>query len=82
LREEPRLGVLGRISGPYAEEVTGDWRRLPNEELLDLFCSPNIIRVKKSRVKRPGRGDDHPPPSSAEVKEGAELHHHSPSGPL
>jgi len=34
-----------------------------------------------SGVKRPGRGDDHPPPSSAEVKEGVELYHYFPSGP-
>ena len=45
-----------------------------------MCCSPNIIRVIKSRVKRPGCGDDHPPPYSAEVKEGAELYLHSPLG--
>ena len=37
--------VLGKISGPKREEVTGDWRKFRNEELHDMCCSPNIIRV-------------------------------------
>jgi hypothetical protein len=41
--------VLGRIFGPKREEVAGDWRRLHNEELLNLYRSPNIVRVIKSR---------------------------------
>jgi hypothetical protein len=41
--------VLRRIFGPKREEVTGEWRRLHNEELNNLFSSPNIIRVIKSR---------------------------------
>ena len=41
--------VLSRIFGPRREEVTGDWRRLHNEELNDLYSSPNIVRVIKSR---------------------------------
>ena len=41
--------VLRRIFGPRRDEVTGDWRRLHNEELNDLYCSPNIVRVIKSR---------------------------------
>ena len=44
--------VLRRIFGPRRNEVTGDWRRLRNEELCDLYCSPNIIRVIKSRRMR------------------------------
>jgi len=41
--------VLRRIFGPRRDEVTGEWRRLHNEELNDLYSSPNIMRVIKSR---------------------------------
>jgi hypothetical protein len=41
--------VLRKIFGPKRDEVTGDWRRLHNEELYDLYSSPDIIRVIKSR---------------------------------
>jgi hypothetical protein len=41
--------VLRRIFGPKRDEVTGEWRRLHNEELYYLYSSPNIIRVIKSR---------------------------------
>ena len=41
--------VLWRIFGPRRHEVTGEWRRLLNEELNDLYFSPNIVRVIKSR---------------------------------
>jgi hypothetical protein len=41
--------VLRRIFGPKRDEVTGDWRRLHNEELNGLYSSPNILRVIKSR---------------------------------
>ena len=44
--------VLRRIFGPRREEVTGEWRRLHNKELNDLYCSPNIVRVIKSRRMR------------------------------
>jgi hypothetical protein len=44
--------VLRRIFGPKRGEATGDWRRLHNEELNDLYSSPNIIRVIKSRRMR------------------------------
>jgi hypothetical protein len=44
--------VLRRIYGPKRDEVTGEWRRLHNEELNDLYSSPNIIRVIKSRRMR------------------------------
>jgi len=41
--------VLRRVFGPKRDEVTGYWRKLHNEELNDLYCSPNILRVIKSR---------------------------------
>ena len=44
--------VLRRIFGPRRDEVTGKWRRLHNEELNDLYSSPNIVRVIKSRRMR------------------------------
>jgi hypothetical protein len=57
LRQESRLTifenrVLRRIFGPKKDEVTGDRRKLPNEELIDLYSSPNIIRFIKSRRMR------------------------------
>jgi hypothetical protein len=44
--------VLRKILGPKREEVTVDWRKLHNEKLHDLYCSPLIIRVIKSRRMR------------------------------
>jgi hypothetical protein len=44
--------VLRRIFGPKRDEVTGDWRKLHNEELHNLYSSRNIIRMIKSRRMR------------------------------
>jgi len=44
--------VLRRIFGPRRDDVTGEWRRLHNEELNDLCTSPNIVRVIKSKRMR------------------------------
>jgi len=57
LREEHRLRVfenmvLRRIFGPKRDEVTGDWGKLQNEELNDMYSSPNIVWVIKSRRMR------------------------------
>jgi len=56
--------VLRRIFRPKRDEMTGEWRKLHNEELNDLYSSPNIVRVIKSRrigwggdVARMGRGE-------------------------
>jgi hypothetical protein len=71
LREEQRLRVfenrvLRRIFGPKRDEVTGEWRRLHNEELNNLYSTPSIVRVIKSRrmrwaehVARMGKGEVH-----------------------
>jgi hypothetical protein len=55
--EEHRLRVfekrvLRRIFGPKRHEVTGGWKKLHNEELHNLYCSPSIIRMIKSRRMR------------------------------
>ena len=57
LREERRLWVfenrvLKRLFGPKWDDVTREWRKLHNEEINDLYSSPNIIRVIKSRIMR------------------------------
>jgi hypothetical protein len=44
--------VLRKIFGPKRDEVTGEWRKLHNEELRDLYSSPSIIRIMKSRTMR------------------------------
>ena len=44
--------VLRRIFGPKRDEVTKEWRKLHHEELNDLYCSSNIVRVMKSRRMR------------------------------
>ena len=59
LREKRRLKVfenrvLRRIFGPKRDEVTGEWRKLNNEELTDLYCSPTIVRVIKLRMRLAG----------------------------
>jgi hypothetical protein len=56
LREERRLRafenrVLRRVFGPKRDEVTGEWRKRHNEELRDLYSSPSIVRVIKSRKR-------------------------------
>jgi len=60
LREERKLRVfenmvLRRIFGPRWDEVTGEWRRLHNEELNDLYFLPNIGRVIKIEKNKMGR---------------------------
>jgi hypothetical protein len=56
LREEHRLRVIEnkvlRIFGPKRDEMTGRWRKLHNEEHQDLYSSPSIIRIIKSRRMR------------------------------
>jgi hypothetical protein len=57
LRGEYRLRVfenrvLRRVSGPKGVEVTGDWRKLQNEEIPNLYSPPSIIRMIKSRRMR------------------------------
>jgi hypothetical protein len=57
LKEERRLGVfenrvLRRIVGPKRDEVTGEWRKLHNDELNGLYSLPNMVRVIKSRRLR------------------------------
>jgi len=52
LREKRRvfeIRALRRVFGPKRDEVTGEWRKLHNEELNDLYSLPNIVRVVKSR---------------------------------
>ena len=44
--------MLRRILGPRRDKVTGEWRRLHNEELNDLYCLPSIVQVIKSRRMR------------------------------
>jgi hypothetical protein len=62
LREEHRFRmfenrVFRRMFGPKRDEVTGNWRKLHNEELHNLYSTPNIIRMIKSRrMKWAGRG--------------------------
>jgi hypothetical protein len=59
--EERRLSVLDkrvlrRIFGPRRDEVTGEWRTLRNEELTDLYSSPNIRVTKPGRMRQAGQG--------------------------
>jgi hypothetical protein len=58
--------VLRRVFGPKTDEVTGEWRKLHNEVLSDLYCSPNIVRVVKSRMRWAGHG--------ARMGEGKSVH--------
>jgi hypothetical protein len=58
--------VMWRVFGPKRDEVTGDWRKLHNDELNYLYCSPNGVPMIKSRrmrwakhVARMGRGEVH-----------------------
>ena len=54
-REECRLGVfknrvLRRIIGPKRDKGTGEWRKLHNEELYDLYSLPNVIQIEKNEM--------------------------------
>jgi len=56
LREERRLRVFDnrvqkKVFGSKRDEVTGEWRKPHNEEINDLYCSPNIVRVVTSRMR-------------------------------
>jgi hypothetical protein len=55
-KEHKRRGVENKVRrkifGPKTDEVRGDWRKLHNEELSDLCCPPNIVRVIKLRKMR------------------------------
>ena len=44
--------VLRRVFGPKSDEVTGEWRKINNEELSDFYSLPNIVRVVKSKIIR------------------------------
>jgi hypothetical protein len=46
--------VLRRIFGPKRDDVTGEWRKLHNEELRDLYSSPSIIKIIKPRMRWAG----------------------------
>jgi hypothetical protein len=50
MREKHRLRVLRKVFGPKRDEVTGEWRRLHNEELNELLSSPNILPVRKTKT--------------------------------
>ena len=59
LREERKLRVfenrvLRRVFGPRRDAVTGEWRKLHNKELGDLYSLPNVVRVVKSRMRWAG----------------------------
>jgi hypothetical protein len=54
--------VLRRIFGPKGDEVTGEWRKLHNEELHDLYSSPSIVRiimVRRMRCSTNGGEEEH-----------------------
>jgi hypothetical protein len=77
LREEHTLRVfenrvLRRIFGPKRDEVTGEWRKLHNEELRNLYSSPDIIRQVKSRRMRWAKEGDHLEDQGVGGKMGAE----------
>ena len=58
--------VLRRVFGPKRDDVTGEWRKLHNEELSDLYPLPNIVRVVKSKMRWAGH--------VARMGDGREVH--------
>ena len=84
LGSDGSVGIATRyvLEGPGIETRWGDISRTrPDRPWDPLSLLQNEYRVSLPGVKRPGRGVEHPPPSSAEIQETVELYLYSPSGP-